>query len=163
MNEEWLLKLFDGAGSNAETALNHLLDTPEDKMVRNAGAKKGFSGQMGWNPADFFKPAGAKTIKPQGSSISSGSGRTSTPSVTFKRLSIADDYRASNNNNNNNRAGASNTNSTSLATLKAELAALQQNNGNNIAVDAEMLGIMMLMQSNPQLALMQLNEKDPEL
>ncbi len=43
MDEDWLCRIFEGANCDVNTAINHVLDTPENHMVRKAGARTGFS------------------------------------------------------------------------------------------------------------------------
>ena len=43
-DDDWLAEIFDGAGYDINVAINHVLDTPENHMVRKQGARTGFSG-----------------------------------------------------------------------------------------------------------------------
>ncbi len=87
MSEDWLAELFAGAGGNLDVAINHLLDTPEDRMRRVSGVRQGFSAYAGYNPAtgqkvDVYGGAGG------GGGNNGNNGGATTPKTKAPKGSI---------------------------------------------------------------------------
>ena len=40
LDDDWLAEIFNGADGDMNRAINHVLDTPDDKMVRKADTSR---------------------------------------------------------------------------------------------------------------------------